>query len=577
MIIVTGHVTKADAALVKADTVLLNGDFYTVDEKNSWAEAVAVKDGTIIYVGSMKDVDAYIGKSTKVIDLKGKFALPSFVESHLHPLSNSYAYLFRAALFDLKTLDEYVVAIKKFAEKHPEKKGIMGAGFDRTLFDAVGPRKEILDAIDSTRPIGIISRDIHSLWVNSKALEMAGITKDTPNPKGGVIARDPKTGEPSGLLQEHAAMSLAWILFPNGSKKDYKTSLLWMQKWLNSEGITTAHDAWAEYDPNYYMAFDELAKEGKLTVRYRGSWYIDPADYMEQIAHGFELAEKFNHPHFKAHSFKFLADNILEEETALLLEPYAHRPDFYGIKVWKDKDMIKAFTEIDKAGYQVHVHVIGDAGAKYTIDALEKVQQINGKSDSRHSFAHLQMLRPVDIKRMGKLGIGAHMSPYWMIMDEGYDTFYLPYLGAKRANNTYSHKSLFNAGVNVTVASDFITSEPNLMTAIYNGMTRSNDGKKQLPPASECVSLEEMIRAATINGAYGNFLDEEVGSLEVGKKADIVVLSKNLFEIDVETIPDVTIEMTFFEGKLVSSSTDKASKQSPKGLSRGKMSLNSDR
>jgi hypothetical protein len=156
---------------------------------------------------------------------------------------------------------------------------------------------------------------------------------------------------------------------------------------------------------------------------------------------------------------------------------------------------------------------------------------MNGKRDSRHSLAHLQMARPKDVKRMGELGISAHMSPYWMIMDEGFDNFYLPYLGSERANNTYPHKSLFDAGVNVTVASDFITSEPDLMTAIYRGMERSSESGAKLSPVSERVSFEEMLRAATINGAIANFIEDEVGSLKVGKKADIVVLSKNLFEI----------------------------------------------
>ncbi len=549
-----GSVVKSRFGEKVADTVLVKGQFYTVDEENRWAEAVAIEDGTIVYVGSMEGIKSYIGKKTEVIDLKGKFAMPSFVESHLHPLSNSYAYLFQAALFDLSTTEEYIKAIREFAEKHPDMEGIMGAGFERTLYDAVGPRKELLDAIDSERPIGIISRDIHSLWVNSKALEMAGITKDTPDPKGGVIAREPKTGEPSGLLQEHAAMSLAWELFPYPTKEDYKTALLWIQEWLNREGITTAHDAWLEFEPNFYGAYDELAVDAKLTVRFRGSWYIDPAeDYMDQIRKGINLAKSFKHPHFQAYSFKFLADNILEEETALLLEPYTHRPDFYGLKNWEDADMAKAFAKVDKAGYQIHVHVIGDGATKYTVDALEKVQEMNGKSYSRHSFAHLQMARPEDVIRMGELGMSAHMSPYWMIMDEGFDNFYLPYLGSKRANNTYPHKSLFDAGVNVTIASDFITSEFDLMTAIYNGMERkSTEGNaNQLPPANERVSLEEMLKAATINGAYANFLEDEVGSIKVGKKADIVVLSKNLFKIDTEEIPNVEIKMTFFEGKRV--------------------------
>jgi predicted amidohydrolase YtcJ len=565
------------------DTVLVNGKFYTVDEEKSWAEAVAIEDSTIVYVGSMEGIDPYIGKKTEVVDLKRKFAMPAFVDSHIHPMANAYACLYQAALFELKTTEEYIDKIREFSDANPDLKGIMGAGFERALYDSIGPRKEWkewLDEIDSERPIAITSVDIHSMWVNSKTLQMLGFTKDAPDPEGGVIQRDPETGEPTGLIQEHGAMKLAWELFPSATKDEYKASLLWLQKRLNAEGITTAHDAWAEFDPNFYEAYDEMAKDGKLTVRYRGSWYIDPTpDYMEQIEHGFDLAQQYNHPHFKAHSFKFLTDQIIEEETALLIEPYAHRPDYYGPKDWTDEDMVKAFAKIDKAGYQIHVHVIGDGAARDTVNAFEKVEEINGKRDSRHSLAHIQLAKPEDVTKMGELGLSAHMSQYWMVMDKRFWDFYLPYLGPERAyNETYPHKSLFDAGVNVTVGSDWPTSEPDFMIAIYSGMKRimpfriykelhgDDDNYRYvtdpdaelrkndisyLPPASERVSLEEMLEAATINGAYANFLEDEVGSIEVGKKADIVVLSKNLFSIDTEEIPNVEIEMTFFEGKRV--------------------------
>ncbi len=568
------------AVAQKADTVLVRGQFYTVDEDNSWAEAVAVKDGTITYVGAMNGIRQHIGKGTKIIDLKGKFAMPSFVESHLHPLSTAYSYLFQAALFDAYTHEEYIEIITAFADDNPELEGIMGAGFDRALYDEVGPRKEWLDEIDSERPIGIISNDIHSMWVNSKVFELLGWDKDTPDPPGGRINRDPVTGEPSGLLVEMAAMSPAWELFPYPTKEEYKESLLWMQDKLNREGITTAHDAWMEFDPNYFKAFDELAKEDKLTVRYRGSWYIDPAGNFQtrwmKIKAGLLLSRNFNHPHFKVHSFKFLADNILEEETALLIEPYEHRPDYYGIKNWTDQALFWAFAQVDKAGHQIHVHVIGDGATEYTLDALQRAEWLNGARDSRHSLAHLQMATPDDVVRMGELGVTAHMSPYWMTVDKRFWDFYLPYLGIERATNTYPHQSLFDNGVNVTVASDLPTSQPDVMFAIYSGMERilpyeiyrqwyglgtryrSNwdDNLRKgdighLPPQSECVSLEDMLRAATINGAYANFLENEIGSLEVGKKADIVVLSENLFDIETESIPNVKIEMTYFEGKRV--------------------------
>ncbi|MCD4732774.1 amidohydrolase [bacterium] len=549
MLVMAGCAGTAESP---ADTVLINGRFYTVDNEQSWAEAVAIEEGVIVYVGSMEGIESYRGEKTEVIDLEGKFAMPAFVDSHMHPAANAYSTLFTASLTGLYSHEDYIAKIREFAEANPDKSGIMGSGFERSLYDAIGPRKEWLDEIDSTRPIAIVSGDIHSMWVNSKTLELLGITKDTPDPAGGVIQRDPVTGEPTGLLQEYAAFSAAWELMPLATKEDYKTALLWLQEWLNAKGITTAHDAWMEFDPNYYRAYDELAKEGKLTVRYRGSWYIDPdLDYLGEIEYGIELAEKYNHPHFQVHSFKFLADAVLEEETALLLEPYAHRPDYYGSKLWTDEALEAAFTRVDRAGYQIHVHVIGDGAAKYTTKALEQAQEKNGARDARHSLAHIQLIRPEDVNKMGELGIIAHMSPYWMVMDEHYRQFYLPYLGAERANNTYPHRDLFDAGVNVTLASDWPTSEPDPMTAIYNGIVRASLGGTQLPPAGQCVSLEQMLAAITINGAYANFLEDEIGSIEVGKRADIVVLSEDLFNIDAEEIPGVEVEMTFFEGKRV--------------------------
>lgn len=550
--------------------IFINGEFYTLNSNQEWAEAMVIEDGIIKYIGSNDGVDKYKDNITKIIDLKGKFIMPSFVESHLHPLSTAYDRNFKASLYGLNSVDEYIDKITKFANDNPDMKGIMGSGFVRTFFDKIGPKKELLDAIDSTRPIGIVSSDIHSMWVNSKVLEMLNITKDTLNPSGGVIVKDPITGEPTGLLQEDSTMSLAWDLFPQATKEQYKESLLIAQQQMNKLGITTAHDAWMEFDPNFYEAYDELAKEGKLTVRFRGSWYITPPKYdnvkavtcgcggmhghneacgefscFEQIEYGVELSNKFTHPHFQVNSFKFLADNILEEQTALLLEPYTNRPNFYGIQNWEEEDLYLAFKKVNDEQYQIHVHTIGDGASKITIDAIEKLE--NSK-ENRHSLAHIQMIRDEDILRMGKLELSAHLSQTWMVMNEDYDNVYLPYLGKKRADKTYLQKSMFDANVNVTVSSDLPTSEPDIMLAIYSGMTRTGEDGEQLEPINQCVSLPQMLQASTINGAYSNFLEDEIGTLEVGKKADMVVLSDNLFEIDTDEIPKVQIKMTFFEG-----------------------------
>jgi predicted amidohydrolase YtcJ len=569
----------------RANLVLKNGAIYTVDGEGSWAQAIAIAEKDIVFVGSDAEIEPYIASDTLVIDLNGKMVLPAFVDSHMHPAHSAYLYNFQLNLFDVSGVDQiqaYITAIQAFVEKHPDEPWIIGAGYLRSAFDEIGPRKEWLDEIDSQRPIAITSKDGHSMWVNSKALELAQITQGTPQPKEGVIKVDPKTGQPSGLLQEPGAMNLVGKLMPAPSKAKVKESLLWLQGWLNAKGITTAHEAMLGVDePYYYEAYDELAREGRLTVRYRASWAISPGiDLTSQIDKGKILAKRFTHPHFKAHSFKFFADHVIEEETGYLLEPYAHRDDdWYGIKVWQDDELREAFTQIDSDGYQIHVHVIGDAAAQYTLDALESLREGNGKRDSRHSFAHLQLIRPEDIQRLSEFGVSVHASPYWMTIDDYHWELNLPYLGYERAfYHQYPFNRLFEAGINVTVASDFWVSEPNIMLAIYCGITRQiprvefdksygpdspfrwvSDLETKLehgdlgvlPPLEERASLEKMVEATTINGAFANFLDDEIGSIEAGKFADMVVLDSNLFEIDTEEIPLTRIAMTFFEGEEV--------------------------
>jgi predicted amidohydrolase YtcJ len=516
--------------------------------------------------------------------------LPAFVDSHMHPIKSAYIYQFQLPIFDVTGEDQiqaYLSAIREFAEANPDFAWFIGAGYSRSVFDEVGPRKEWLDEISTERPIAMTSKDGHSMWVNSKALELAGITKDTPQPEEGVIKKDPETGEPSGLLQEPGAMKLVSSLMPEPPKEEAKKALLWLQEWLNAKGITTVHEAMLGIDEDSFIeAYNEMAQSGKMTVRYRASWTMSPdADVAEQVEQGKKLAKKYTHPHFKAHSFKFFADHVIEEETGYLLEPYAHRDDdWYGIKVWDDDILREAFTLIDSAGYQIHVHVIGDGAAQYTLDALEKVEEINGKRDSRHSFAHLQLAQPEDIRRIGELGLSIHTSPYWMNMDDYFWKLNLPYLGYERAfNQQYPFKSLFRAKANVTIASDFWVSEPKPLLALYCGMTRHlpqavfeeeygpdsphrrvSDPDAELqegdlgihPPFEERATLEDVIVASTINGAYANFLEEELGSLEVGKLADLVVLEKNLFDIDTEQIPATKIVMTFFEGQQVYSAEE---------------------
>jgi predicted amidohydrolase YtcJ len=230
----------------KASLILKNGSIYTVDGNNSWAQAVAFTDDRIIFVGSNADVEAFNGAETVEIDLDGKMVLPAFVDSHMHPAHSAYIYKYHLNLFDITGDDQilaYLNAIREWVKRNQDKPWIIGAGYLRSAFDEIGPRKEWLDEIEAERPIAITSKDGHSMWVNSKALEIAQITNDTPQPGEGVIKKDPKTGEPSGLLQEPGAMNLVGVHIPKPPKEHIKESLLWLQDWLNAKGITTTHEA----------------------------------------------------------------------------------------------------------------------------------------------------------------------------------------------------------------------------------------------------------------------------------------------------------------------------------------------
>ena len=574
-----------------ADILITNATVQTVDANGTVAEAVAIADEKIIYVGDAAGAEAYVDDDTKVIDMKGGTVMPGMVDSHMHPAMSAAAYLYEISLHTVTAdVDSYLEVIDTFVKENPDLEVYSGAGFMRSVFDTVGPRKEMLDSISPDKPIILTSVDGHSLWANSKALEMAGITKDTKNPEGGVIQHDPKTGEPSGLLQE-SAKDLVADLQPEYTKQQYKDAILWLQDWFNSVGLTTIFDAMVPIDnPNYYEAYQELAEEGQLTIRIRGAWFMSPEmgeeNYEANIDKAIELSEGFNTPYFQVNAFKFFSDQVIEEETGYLSAPYLNRDDnWQGIKVWDDEVMADLFTKIDKAGFQIHVHQIGDAAATYTLDALEKAVAANGERDSRHTFAHVQMLSDADADRMATMKMNAVIAPYWMNMDDYYWELYYPMLGKERVNDMYPAKSLVDKGINTAVHSDFFVTEPDAGWLFYSAMTRTvpqkiidmgyGDAAKDivrttdinypitegvngpLPPFDERLSLDEIIKASTFAGAYANFMDQETGSIEVGKNADIIAFPDNLHKLDIEAISEIAPVLTIFDGKVVFDAEEK--------------------
>lgn len=371
--------------------IIKNASVYTVDEKNPKAQAIVIEDGVIAYVGDKAGAAAYEHEDSNVIDMQGHTVMPAMVDAHMHPGESAVAYYFEINLQDVMSVEEYCKIIADFVAEHPEKTVYVGAGYMRSVFDEVGPRKEDLDKIVPDKPVVLQGIDGHSVWVNSKAMELAGITKDTKDPEGGIIQRDPVTGEPSGLLME-TAMNLVENLKPLYTVEEYKEAIKWLQGFLNERGITTIFDAMIPMrNKNYYMAFEELAEAGELTIRVRGAWHVAPEmgnreELMALIDQSMEASRSFKTDHFQVIAFKFFADQVLEEKTAYMLEPYTSgEPGWRGIKVWNDEETLLALlTKIDKEGFQNHIHQIGDAAAKWTVDMIEKVREANGNSGTRH-------------------------------------------------------------------------------------------------------------------------------------------------------------------------------------------------
>ena len=531
--------------------VFKNALIYTVDKGLSWAQAIAIRDGKIDFIGQDIDIAPYIGSDTVVIDLDRKMMLPGFVDAHAHP-SHAVDLFGNISLYSEVSLEDYIHSISEFVYNHPEREFYRGSGWADIFFPTLGPNKEALDAILPDRPIALVSYDGHSMWVNSVTLERANITKETLDPAGGRIERDPESGEPTGTLRE-TAFKLIEEVIPPHSVEDHKNALLGYQELATKAGITLVHDPML--DTITTTAYNELAAADQLKIRFRGSITLESdLDLEPQVKVVSSEKAKNTHPFFQTHSAKIFVDGVLEGGTAYLLEPYHHKPDFKGEPIWDLEQLKKISVLLDQEKIQIHLHVIGDAAARITLDALEFARETNGVWDSRHSITHLQLVDPEDIKRFKDLDIVGLPQPFWFKVDEYYDELALPYLGQERADKQYPMQSFIKAGVIIASSSDFPVTIPfDPLIAIQTGMTRSSidESETRVLWPEEKSSLEDLIRSFTYNGAYANFLENEIGSLEVGKRADLIVLDSNLFEIPVNEIAKTKVLLTLVDGKEV--------------------------
>jgi predicted amidohydrolase YtcJ len=534
-----------------ADIVLHGGPVYTVGAARTWADAVAVRGEKIVYVGSSREAAAYIGPRTQVVDLKGRLVLPAFQDAHIHPISGGVSYTAGCALYDLETKEAYVKAVGDYAAAHPAAAWIRGDGWLLSAFAPTGiPDRKLLDAVVPGRPVYLESSDGHSAWVNSAALRTAGVTRDTADPPGGRIDRDPKTGEPVGSLQD-SAMKLVSDKIPPFTFEERQDGLRYALKMLNRLGVTSFQDA--SVDEEGLRVYRSLDERKELTARVTASLWWERDQGLEQIARFTDERQRYTRGNLKATTIKIMQDGVMEVQTAAVLKPYVGKGDQKGLTMVDPEKLKEAVTRLDKEGFQVHFHAIGDAAIRQCLDAVEAARRANGARDSRHHIAHIELFHPADIPRFRQLDVIANFQPLWAYADGYITDLTLPFLDPERRRWLYPIASLFRSGAVVAFGSDWSVSSANPLEEIEVAVTRMGWSGQTTTPfiPEERIDLRDAIAAFTINAAYVNFLDDRTGSIESGKLADLIVLDRNLFAIPPDQISESKVLLTLLGGKPV--------------------------
>jgi predicted amidohydrolase YtcJ len=530
-----------------ADLLLTGGAVNTVDDARAVHEAVAVKDGRIVRVGSSADLAGSAGPGTRVIELEGRTVLPGFQDAHLHPPHGGLLNI-ECNLHEASTAEECLETIARYAAEHPEREWIAGSGWSMDSFARGTPDKERLDAVVPDRPVFVTNRDGHGAWVNSRALELAGVEAATSDPPDGRIERT-ENGEPFGTLHE-GAMHLVDRLVPETTPEEWEQAVLNAQGQLHALGITAWQDATVV--PATLLAYRALAERGDLTMRTEGNLLWVRTRGEEQIDDLRAMREHGTVGRMRIRGVKIFQDGVLENFTAALLQPYAGS-DNCGIGMHGPEELARMVTLLDSYGFQVHLHTIGDRAVRESLDAIEAAQRANGRRDARHHLAHIQLVHPDDQPRFAELGVVANAQPYWACSSRYVTELTLPFIGEERARYHYPFGSLQRVGATLAFGSDWTVSTPNPLEIVEVAVTRvehpSRDTEPMLP--DEALSLGDAIAASTRGSAYVNFLEQDTGTIEPGKLADLVVLDRDLFDPGAGPVGDARVLLTLVEGEAV--------------------------
>lgn len=523
-----------------ADVVLFNAVLHTMDAANPAATALAIDDGALVYVGTDDGARAFIGDSTQVVDLAGATVLPGLIDAHTH-LVTSGAEAEDAALGDCKTVDDLLAVVRSFGAAHPTG-WLLGGGYDVSAFEGHLTRQQ-LDGVVSDRPVFMGAVDGHTAWVNSEALRVAGITAKSKDVPGGVIDRD-ADGVPTGMVRENA-LELLYAVMPEYPADQLDRGLDAAQAEAHSFGITSAIEPGGE---EFVMeTYGRAERAGTLDLRVRAAMIVDGP---RGVASAIKARKTYDSNRLAVDAVKLFLDGVIESETALMLEPYADGRN--GEALFTDDALRRTAQKADRAGLQLHAHALGDGAVHQMLDALAWLETTEGPRDRRPLLAHLEVIDPADVPRFAALGAYADFQPLWAYPDSYIRDLTWPVIGPERSRWLYPIGSVDRAGGVIVGGSDWSVSSMNPFEAIEVAVTRQDpDEPGDVLVAEERVTVDRMLRAYTIDAARAMFLESEVGSITVGKRADLIVVDADPYTVKPHALSDVHVTQTWFDGRVV--------------------------
>ena len=532
-----------------SSTLFTGGTIWTGDGDT---DALLVTDGVVTATGRAAQRD-----DAHVVDLGGGFLMPSFGDGHAHPLYGGLE-AFGPAVRACDSVDEIVTAVRRYAEAHPDEEWIVGASYDGSLapnglFDA-----RWLDAAVPDRPVVLRAWDYHTLWCNSAALQRAGITADTPDPPLGEIPHR-EDGSVLGTLREWGATDLMMRVMPARDEQVRIAALGTAADYYLARGVTWVQDAWVE--PADVETYAAAARQGALRIRFNLALYADPRHFDEQVTQFAEQrrgVEAAGNELLTAHTVKFFADGVVENETGALLAPYcsglhSHSGDNRGMRNWDGDALAEAACRVDELGLQIHIHAIGDAAVRQALDAIDEVVRRNGPRDRRPVIAHAQLVDDADIDRFARLGVIPNMQPLWAQLDSLMTVLTIPRLGQERADRQYRIATLQRSGAALSFGSDWPVSSGAPLDGIAVAVSRRTaDGEPEGGwTPQEILPVEQALSAYTAAVAAQAFAENRWGRMLPGAAADLVWLDRDPRRTAPLELPHIGVRATYLQGEPV--------------------------